>query len=518
MLKSKFVIPLLVLALTLGACNIPPTATPPPNGGGGGQTIFDGGPIIVLEKTATNASTVFNTVGQAITYEYKVRNSGSSAAAGPVAIQDNKITGINCPGLNTIGNLDGNLDLNEVLTCTATYNITQADLDAGKVTNVATATVSGIVSNQVSITVTLSPQTKKLSLTKTANPTVYSQVGQVITYTYTIQNSGTTTLGPAQFTVKDNYFNFTINCGGDQTTLAPSQTVSCSANYSITQADMNVASVTNNAVANGGGAEQSPAVSATISRSAPSSNLTKGSTITHIVEKGEWMYQIVRCYGADFTATRNANPQIANPRFIKPGWVLTVPNIGSDGRIFGKPCIGYHIVQSGETWNTIAQKYNADYDVLLEANWNVAFGTGACVRIPLNSAGGATPAPPALSACSGGVVVTPTQPSNEPIRIYIPAGTDKVSFSNTLSPTGKIRYVINLNQNQILDIKVTAPANEVAMAVYGPNGATLKPLDTNLVWTYALTTSGDYIIELAGVAGASNKGFTIEIRIIPQTS
>src|SRR5207237_1349052 len=93
---------------------------------------------------------------------------------------------------------------------------------------------------------------KSISLTKTANPPTYSAVGQVITYTYTIKNTGNVTLGPAQFTVTDDHIG-TFNCGPAGTTLAPGGTVSCTANYTITQADLDAGSVTNTSTASGAG-------------------------------------------------------------------------------------------------------------------------------------------------------------------------------------------------------------------------------------------------------------------------
>jgi len=338
----------------------------------------------IIELTVqADTSIPFNTIGQIIKYTYNVKNAGAASVAGPVAV-----TGATCPELNTIGNLDAVFDVNEILICTSDYTITQADLDKGSVTSIATATVSGINSNPVTTAVpTLQPVA--LKLTKTANPVNYDQVGQTVTYTYVITNSGATTLGPAQFTVTDTGISAPINCGDAAASLATNATVICSATYTVTQADMDAGTVTTNATASGGGVAPSQPASATLTKGAvvqSNPNLTAASTIKHQVVEGEWLWQIARCYGADPNKVIQANPQLPYPGQISPNTTVTVPNIGSSGKIYGPPCVGNHTVQTGDTWSSIALKYNADATVLQMVNSNT-LTVGKVIKVPLNSAG-----------------------------------------------------------------------------------------------------------------------------------
>ncbi|MBK8618200.1 MAG: LysM peptidoglycan-binding domain-containing protein [Anaerolineales bacterium] len=347
--------------------------------------------VVTIELTVqADTSVPFNTVGQTIKYNYNVKNIGTILTAGPVII-----TGAACPEINTVGNLDASLDVNETITCTSAYTITQTDLDKGSVVTITTASVNGINSNQVTTTVATVPPVI-LKLTKTANPLNYDHVGQSITYAYVITNSGAATLGPAQFTISDTGLSAPINCGEATLTLASNVTVTCSATYTISQADMDAGSVSTNATASGGGVAPSQPATAAITKGAavPSNtnpaNLTVGSTIKHQVVTGEWLWQIARCYGTDPTKLLQANPQLVNPAQITPNATITVPNIGSVGKIYGPPCVGTHTVQSGDTWNSIALKYNADATVLKMVNPTSTLAVGSTVKVPLNSAGATT--------------------------------------------------------------------------------------------------------------------------------
>ena len=252
---SRFVTTVLAIGviLILCGCNLP-SATP---------TLPGELTPVRLTVQAMNATETFNTVGQVINYSYVVTNTGNTALAGPVSITDDKVMGVACPNLNTVGNLDDKLDLNESLTCAGSYGITTADLNSGSVTNNATATVGAVVSAPVTTTVRMA-ENKALFLAVSANPTSYSQAGQTITYTYTISNIGAPTLGPAQFIVIDDHISAPINCGDANTILITNQTVTCTATYTITPNDMTVSQLSNVATASGGGAGVIQAATVTI--------------------------------------------------------------------------------------------------------------------------------------------------------------------------------------------------------------------------------------------------------------
>ena len=196
---------------------------------------FTAGPALSLVKTATPST--YSKVGDVISYSYLVTNTGNVTLAGPVTVTDNKAT-VTCPS--------GGLAVGASMTCTASYTITQTDLDAGSVTNTAVAHANGTDSNPSSQTVYASAPSG-LTLVKVASPTTYSAAGQTVTYTYTLTNTGNVTLY-APYAVTDDHVS-SVSCPSTPATLAPGDSVTCTGSYTITSGDMTAGSVTNKATA-----------------------------------------------------------------------------------------------------------------------------------------------------------------------------------------------------------------------------------------------------------------------------
>ena len=134
--------------------------------------------------------------------------------------------------------------------CSAAHTITQADLDAGSITNNVSATGKDadgdtVTTNTATATVTAT-QTPALTLVKSIiSGSPFNAAGNVVNYSYLLTNSGNVTLtgnGPGGlFTVTDDHIGSpagtAFTCGAQRAWLRLA-TVSCTASYTITQADM----------------------------------------------------------------------------------------------------------------------------------------------------------------------------------------------------------------------------------------------------------------------------------------
>src|SRR4029078_5332462 len=85
-------------------------------------------PQMHLDKNG--APTTYDSVGDQITYTYTLTNTSNVTWDGPFTITDDKAT-VTCPPPTPV-------PPGGSVTCSATYSVIQADLDAGQVVNHAT--------------------------------------------------------------------------------------------------------------------------------------------------------------------------------------------------------------------------------------------------------------------------------------------------------------------------------------------------------------------------------------------
>ena len=201
-------------------------------------------PGLSIDKSA--AESYFSAVGDVLRYSYLVTNDGFTPLLGPITVADDKSADETCPAATTVGDLDNYLDVGESITCTATYTVQPDDVVGQSVTNIANATADGVTSPNDSVTVPL--QSPSITIAKTALPTTVSAVGQVVNYSFLVTNTGNVTL--TSVGVADPLVGLSaVACPG--TVLAPAAAMSCTANYTVTQANLNDGSISNTATASG---------------------------------------------------------------------------------------------------------------------------------------------------------------------------------------------------------------------------------------------------------------------------
>ncbi|WP_055736091.1 MULTISPECIES: DUF7507 domain-containing protein [Bacillaceae] len=251
-------------------------------------------PAIHLLKEANRDNLV---VGEDIEYTFIVENTGNVTLTDVVLtdelenLSDIKYVSINGEAFENLESLS--LTPGDVLMATAIYTITQADVDRGEVHN--EAIVIGLspsneeVSDKDDVTVeeALAPG---LSLTKTSDLDIVKAVGQVITYTFEVQNEGNVTL--TNVSVDDPMLGEPVKL--ESTTLAPGEKTIGMASYIVTQEDLNRGSIVNIATVTGESpdgtplenedgdtvlTEQSPAIELT--KTADRDNLVAGERIVY---------------------------------------------------------------------------------------------------------------------------------------------------------------------------------------------------------------------------------------------
>ena len=305
-----------VLTNTATASGTPPTGDPVTSGPSSVRIPASANPSLSVVKSASPSGQSSYTVGQRITYSFVVTNTGNVTMS-DVAVDDSDFNGSGQLGALTPASV-ASLAPGASRTFTATYTLTQADVDRGSTTNSATATGtppgSGtpVPSDPSTVTVPSTPN-PSLSLVKSASPATGANVGDTVTYSFRLTNTGNVTLTDA--TVNEGAFSGTgdlsaVDCPVAANSLAPGASATCTATYTLTQADADAGVVTNSATSSAttptGGTVDSPPSTATVTiTAAPALTVTKTATPDSATKVGDTVTYSFRATNIGNVTVRN---------------------------------------------------------------------------------------------------------------------------------------------------------------------------------------------------------------------
>ena len=299
-------------ANTATATGTPPPGVTPPTADDDTDTPIPAGPAISLDKQAGTINDLDANgpdVGDTIDYTFIVTNTGNVTLTS-VSVTDPMVGAVSCPA--------GSLAPGAQRTCTATYILTQADVDAGVVDN--TATTSGTpptgppVTDDDTVTTSI-PANPSITLVKSAGPITDvdangPDAGDTIAYSFLVTNTGNVTLDPVS--VADPKVG-AVTCPAGP--LAPTASRTCTATYTLTQADVDSGSVVNTATASGTPPTGPPVTDVdTITTTVPTTpriDLQKTASTTGPVHPGD---QII----FSFTVTNTGNVTLTNLQVQDP--------------------------------------------------------------------------------------------------------------------------------------------------------------------------------------------------------
>ena len=207
-------------------------------------------PSIEVVKTASTLLIDPVAAGATVDYSYTITNSGNVTLTG-VTLTDDQ---------------EGSIDLSATTltpgasaTGSATHTVTQAEIDAGTLTNVATTIGTPpagpgsnvTASDTQTVTLVQDPSievVKALSANADEDGSGDVSLGDTLTYSFTVTNTGNVTL--ANVSVSDPLPGLSAATGG-ASTLAPGASTVFTATYTVTQANVDAGQVSNTAIATG---------------------------------------------------------------------------------------------------------------------------------------------------------------------------------------------------------------------------------------------------------------------------
>ncbi len=100
------------------------------------------------------------------------------------------------------------------------------------------------------------------------------------------------------------------------------------------------------------------------------------------------------------------------------------------------------------------------------------------------------------------------QPNISEQRVRLPQGQEQILVANGVGPGQIQRYVINLQQGQVLSANIEDASGPVLLAITLPNGETISGANRVQFWEGQVPLGGDYAIV---VSAAQDAEFTLSI-------
>ncbi|WPR77747.1 gliding motility-associated C-terminal domain-containing protein [Algoriphagus sp. NG3] len=277
-------------------------------------------------------------VGDVIGYTFTVTNDGNVTIEN-ITVEDPLLGGAVANTTGTWPVTEGTLAPGETVTLTGSYTVAEADVLNGEVVNTATVTgddptdPGNPLDPEPSDPVTVDTEEAEpaLSILKATDFTGDAAAGDMIDYTFTVENTGNVTID--NITVEDPLLGGTVaNTTGTwpvtEGTLAPGETVTLTGSYMVTEADVlngevvNTATVTGDDPTNPGTPltpEPSDPVTVETEEADPALSIVKSTDFTGDAAVGDVI-------GYTFTVTNEGNVTIGNITVEDPLLGGTVAN------------------------------------------------------------------------------------------------------------------------------------------------------------------------------------------------
>ncbi|KAB2716244.1 DUF11 domain-containing protein, partial [Brucella intermedia] len=440
--------------------------------------------------------------GESISYSFLVRNTGNVTLT-DVTVNDPLLTNAGIavtPGPQTLAP-------GGTATFTATYQPTQADIDAGKVENTATGTgtpPTGVPIVSPPDTVVVPPdQTSGMTIEKTGTLNDKDgdgllDQGESISYSFLVRNTGNVTL--TNVTVNDPLLaNAGIAVTPGPQTLAPGGTATFTATYQPTQADIDAGKVENTATGTGTPPTGVPIVSPPDTVVVPPDE-TASMTIDKQAELDD----------------RNGNglidpgESIAYTFVVKNTGAVTLSNVSVDDPLLANAGVAIEPASVASLAPGAEATFRATYqptqaDIEAGAVTNTATGTGTPpTGVPIVSPPDKVVVPPVeLSRLE----IEKTGKFNDNDNNGYASLGDTITYSFKITNTGGqvIQNVSPVDEGPTFNGKTASGK----LSAYTPESATLQPRGVQVFTaTYALTQED--IDNAAGVTDGMVNSATVE--------